>query len=218
MNPQLTASDRMEERAPKLIPARQRDIRSMLNKCKPYSESGWWILQWDPVVLLLFPLRSLERLAAVKCAMIEFECNSAFCSSAWLKGGTDTVARLPSAGCELLYTSATFTSILLCLSFLPLRWLFYKSTCIVYAFCGVLFGLCSLSNLTVLSCVCWLKVCCPNYGKNNTTTSRVCSSVNAQGSWCYYWWRFALLCNVSCETGYWHFTMTGLATRAQIPD
>ncbi|KAI3356910.1 hypothetical protein L3Q82_003556 [Scortum barcoo] len=42
-------------------------------------------------------------------------------------------------------------------------WLFNKVTCIIYAFCGVLFGLCSLTNLTVLSCVCWLKVCCPNY-------------------------------------------------------
>lgn len=45
------------------------------------------------------------------------------------------------------------------------RWLFNETTCTVYAFCGVLFGLCSLTNLMVLSCVCWLKVCCPNYGK-----------------------------------------------------
>lgn len=51
------------------------------------------------------------------------------------------------------------------------RWLFHQKTCIVYAFCGVLFGLCSLSNLTALSCVCWLKVCCPNYGKSTKTNS-----------------------------------------------
>lgn len=51
------------------------------------------------------------------------------------------------------------------------RWLFHQTTCIVYAFCGVLFGLCSLSNLTALSCVCWLKVCCPNYGKSANTNS-----------------------------------------------
>lgn len=50
----------------------------------------------------------------------------------------------------------------------PFRWLFNKTACTVYAFCGVLFGLCSLTNLTVLSCVCWLKVCCPNYGNNTS--------------------------------------------------
>lgn len=50
----------------------------------------------------------------------------------------------------------------------PSRWLFNKTTCTVYAFCGVLFGLSSLTNLTVLSSVCWLKVCCPNYGKTTT--------------------------------------------------
>lgn len=57
------------------------------------------------------------------------------------------------------------------LSISSLRWLFHQTTCIVYAFCGVLFGLCSLSNLTALSCVCWLKVCCPNYGKSTETNS-----------------------------------------------
>lgn len=51
----------MEERPPKPIPAKQRDIRFMLNKCKPCKESGWWILQRYAVVLLLFPLWSLER-------------------------------------------------------------------------------------------------------------------------------------------------------------
>lgn len=54
---------------------------------------------------------------------------------------------------------------LFCFLHSPSRWLFHRTTCIVYAFCGVLFGLCSLTNLTVLSSVCWLKVCCPNYGK-----------------------------------------------------
>lgn len=82
-----------------------------------------------------------------------------------------------------------------CVSLFSLfRWLFYRSTCIVYAFCGVLFGLCSLSNLTVLSCVCWLKVCCPNYGKNNTTMSWVCSSVSVQGSWQNYWQLITVTC------------------------
>ncbi|XP_003963408.2 opsin 7, group member b [Takifugu rubripes] len=61
-------------------------------------------------------------------------------------------------------------------------WLFYKSTCIVYAFCGVLFGLCSLSNLTALSCVCWLKVCCPNYGNK---FSYYHAYMLVAGVWCY---------------------------------
>ncbi|XP_068160135.1 opsin 7, group member b [Antennarius striatus] len=61
-------------------------------------------------------------------------------------------------------------------------WLFEKLTCTVYAFCGVLFGLCSLSNLTVLSCVCWLKVCWPNYG-NKFSSCHACILV--VGVWCY---------------------------------
>ncbi|XP_064189906.1 opsin 7, group member a isoform X3 [Anguilla rostrata] len=36
--------------------------------------------------------------------------------------------------------------------------------CLIYAFCGVLFGICSLTTLTVLSTVCCLKVCYPLYG------------------------------------------------------
>ncbi|XP_028849702.1 opsin 7, group member d isoform X1 [Denticeps clupeoides] len=43
------------------------------------------------------------------------------------------------------------------------RWLFGDWTCLYYAFCGVLFGLCSLTNLTALSSVCCLKVCFPHY-------------------------------------------------------
>lgn len=45
------------------------------------------------------------------------------------------------------------------------RWLFGEIICQVYAMCGVLFGLCSLTNLTVLSLVCCLKVCVPNHGE-----------------------------------------------------
>lgn len=60
-----------------------------------------------------------------------------------------------------------FSDICSFLLFFLFRWLFNLTTCTVYAFCGVLFGLCSLSNLTVLSCVCWLKVCCPNYGNQS---------------------------------------------------
>ncbi|NWR76648.1 OPN5 protein, partial [Centropus unirufus] len=45
------------------------------------------------------------------------------------------------------------------------RWLFNHAVCTLYAFCGVLFGLCSLTSLTVLSTVCCLKVCYPAYGR-----------------------------------------------------
>ncbi|NXH10743.1 OPN5 protein, partial [Bucco capensis] len=45
------------------------------------------------------------------------------------------------------------------------RWLFNQAVCTLYAFCGVLFGLCSLTSLTVLSTVCCLKVCYPAYGR-----------------------------------------------------
>ncbi|CAI9604512.1 unnamed protein product [Staurois parvus] len=54
------------------------------------------------------------------------------------------------------------------------RWLFDKVTCKYYAFCGVFFGLCSLTNLTVLSSVCCMKVCYPVYGnKFSSSHSRV---------------------------------------------
>nr|XP_009932204.1 PREDICTED: opsin-5-like [Opisthocomus hoazin] len=49
-------------------------------------------------------------------------------------------------------------------SFFAHRWLFNQAVCTLYAFCGVLFGLCSLTSLTVLSTVCCLKVCYPAYG------------------------------------------------------
>ncbi|NWI32600.1 OPN5 protein, partial [Sula dactylatra] len=44
------------------------------------------------------------------------------------------------------------------------RWLYGKQICLFYAFCGVLFGICSLSTLTLLSTVCCLKICFPAYG------------------------------------------------------
>ncbi|XP_028309328.1 opsin 7, group member d [Gouania willdenowi] len=44
------------------------------------------------------------------------------------------------------------------------RWLFGEIICQIYAMCGVLFGLCSLTNLTALSLVCCLKVCFPHHG------------------------------------------------------
>ncbi|NXN53206.1 OPN4 protein, partial [Rynchops niger] len=43
------------------------------------------------------------------------------------------------------------------------RWLYGKQICLFYAFCGVLFGICSLSTLTLLSTVCCLKICFPVY-------------------------------------------------------
>ncbi|XP_069728109.1 opsin-5-like [Phaenicophaeus curvirostris] len=49
-------------------------------------------------------------------------------------------------------------------SFFAHRWLFNHAVCTLYAFFGVLFGLCSLTSLTVLSTVCCLKVCYPAYG------------------------------------------------------
>uniref|UniRef100_A0A3Q3AT21 Opsin 7, group member a n=1 Tax=Kryptolebias marmoratus TaxID=37003 RepID=A0A3Q3AT21_KRYMA len=44
------------------------------------------------------------------------------------------------------------------------RWLYGKTVCSIYAFCGMLFGLCSLTTLTLLSMVCFVKVCYPLYG------------------------------------------------------
>ncbi|XP_023126217.1 opsin 7, group member a [Amphiprion ocellaris] len=44
------------------------------------------------------------------------------------------------------------------------RWLYGKTVCSIYAFCGMLFGICSLTTLTLLSVVCCVKVCYPLYG------------------------------------------------------
>ena len=49
----------------------------------------------------------------------------------------------------------------------PHRWLYGKTVCSVYAFCGMLFGICSLTTLTLLSVVCFVKVCYPHYGKSS---------------------------------------------------
>ncbi|XP_073488865.1 opsin-5-like [Aquarana catesbeiana] len=44
------------------------------------------------------------------------------------------------------------------------RWIYGTHVCLFYAFCGVLFGICSLSTVTLLSTVCCIKVCFPTYG------------------------------------------------------
>ncbi|KYO26175.1 opsin 5-like 1 isoform B [Alligator mississippiensis] len=44
------------------------------------------------------------------------------------------------------------------------RWLYGKHVCLFYAFCAVLFGICSMSTLSLLSIVCCLKICFPAYG------------------------------------------------------
>uniref|UniRef100_A0A3B3B976 Opsin 7, group member c n=1 Tax=Oryzias melastigma TaxID=30732 RepID=A0A3B3B976_ORYME len=55
-------------------------------------------------------------------------------------------------------------------------------TCQLYAMCGVLFGLSSLTNLTALSLVCCLKVCFPNHG-NKFSFSH--ARLLVAGVWCY---------------------------------
>ncbi|CAF91597.1 unnamed protein product, partial [Tetraodon nigroviridis] len=50
------------------------------------------------------------------------------------------------------------------------RWLYGKTMCSLYAFCGMLFGLCSLTTLTLLSTVCFVKVCYPFYGNRFNST------------------------------------------------
>ncbi|XP_053323871.1 opsin-5-like [Spea bombifrons] len=44
------------------------------------------------------------------------------------------------------------------------RWIYGWHVCLFYAFCGVLFGICSLSTITLLSVVCCVKVCFPTCG------------------------------------------------------
>ncbi|KAM9789495.1 opsin-5-like [Neosynchiropus ocellatus] len=54
------------------------------------------------------------------------------------------------------------------------RWLYGRTVCSVYAFCGMLFGICSLTTLTLLSMVCFVKVCYPLYGNSfNSLHSRL---------------------------------------------
>ncbi|KAI4878144.1 hypothetical protein NFI96_028402, partial [Prochilodus magdalenae] len=61
-------------------------------------------------------------------------------------------------------------------------WLFGELICLYYAVCGVLFGLCSLTNLTALSSVCCLKVCFPIYG-NKFSSSH--AGLMIVGVWCF---------------------------------
>ncbi|NWV75582.1 OPN5 protein, partial [Dasyornis broadbenti] len=65
------------------------------------------------------------------------------------------------------------------------RWLFDQAVCTLYAFCGVLFGLCSLASLTVLSTVCCLKVCFPAYGRCWDAFSRSHAAVLLLCVWAY---------------------------------
>ncbi|NXK80269.1 OPN4 protein, partial [Amazona guildingii] len=51
------------------------------------------------------------------------------------------------------------------------RWLYGKQICLFYVFCGMLFGICSLSILTLLSTVCCLKICFPVYACAWTCTA-----------------------------------------------
>ncbi|XP_017591497.1 PREDICTED: opsin-5-like [Corvus brachyrhynchos] len=67
-------------------------------------------------------------------------------------------------------------------AFFAHRWLFDQAVCTLYAFCGVLFGLCSLASLTVLSTVCCLKVCYPAYGSR---FSRSHAAVLLLAVWAY---------------------------------
>ncbi|KAM4629297.1 opsin 7, group member a [Polymixia lowei] len=62
------------------------------------------------------------------------------------------------------------------------RWLYGKVVCLLYAFCGVLFGICSLTTLTILSSVCCLKVCYPLYG-NRFSPDHSCYLI--AGAWAY---------------------------------
>ncbi|XP_061626451.1 opsin-5-like isoform X2 [Phyllopteryx taeniolatus] len=62
------------------------------------------------------------------------------------------------------------------------RWLFGEIACQLYAMCGVLFGLCSLTNLTALSFVCCLKVSFPNHGNKFSSAH---ARLLVAGVWCY---------------------------------
>ncbi|XP_076132808.1 opsin 7, group member b [Alosa pseudoharengus] len=91
---------------------------------------------------------------------------------------------------EFFVVSLSFSDLGMTLTLFPFaipsafshRWLFPEPMCMIYAFCGVFFGLCSLTNLTVLSWVCWLKVCCPNYGSKFSPRH---ARMLVLGSWCY---------------------------------
>ncbi|CAL8279533.1 unnamed protein product [Lota lota] len=62
------------------------------------------------------------------------------------------------------------------------RWLYGRTLCYLYAFCGMLFGICSLTTLTLLSMVCFVKVCYPLYGNRFNS----CHSYMLMGcAWAY---------------------------------
>ncbi|XP_057713270.1 opsin-5-like [Corythoichthys intestinalis] len=74
------------------------------------------------------------------------------------------------------------------------RWLYGKTACSIYAFCGMLFGICSLSTLTLLSVVCFVKVCYPFYGNRfNCNHGRLLITCA---------WLYALLF-ACCPLGHW---------------
>ncbi|XP_056449452.1 opsin 7, group member d [Gadus chalcogrammus] len=98
--------------------------------------------------------------------------------------------RLSLKPAEFFIVNLSISDLGMTLSLFPLaipsafshRWLFGEVICQAYALCGVLFGLCSLTNLTALSLVCCLKVCFPNHG-NKFSSSHACVMVG--GVWSY---------------------------------
>ncbi|XP_078275342.1 opsin-5-like [Rhinoraja longicauda] len=91
---------------------------------------------------------------------------------------------------EYFIVNLAISDIAMTLTLLPLaipslfahRWLFSQRCCVYYAFCGVLFGISSLTNLTMLSIVCCMKVCYPAYG-NRITSEYTCILVSC--AWAY---------------------------------
>ncbi|XP_032897157.1 opsin-5-like [Amblyraja radiata] len=91
---------------------------------------------------------------------------------------------------EYFIVNLAISDIAMIITLLPLaipslfahRWLFSQRWCFYYAFCGVLFGICSLTNLTLLSIVCCMKVCYPAYG-NKITSEYACILVSS--AWAY---------------------------------
>ncbi|XP_067856784.1 opsin-5-like [Heptranchias perlo] len=91
---------------------------------------------------------------------------------------------------EYFIVNLAISDLAMILTLLPLaipscfanRWLFSQGWCIYYAFCGVLFGICSLTNLTMLSIVCCMKVCYPAYG-NRFTSEHACLLIAC--AWAY---------------------------------
>ncbi|XP_078412429.1 opsin-5-like isoform X1 [Cetorhinus maximus] len=84
------------------------------------------------------------------------------------------------------------------------RWLFGQGSCIYYAFCGVLFGICSITNLTVLSVVCCMKVCYPAYG-NRFTSEYACLLTTCA-------WAYASIFAISPLANWGHYGMEPYGT------